>query len=58
MFGSWLWRFRHPVSRLAFREGLLAALFPIAEGKREVGREERRGGELERKREEGREKKG
>lgn len=42
MFGSWLRRFRHPVSRLAFREGLLAASFPVAEGRREVGREEKR----------------
>lgn len=42
---------------MAFREGLLDALFPIAEGKREVGKEEKRGEEMERKREEGREKK-
>lgn len=45
------------MSRLAFREGLLDALFPIADGKREEGKEEKRGEEMERKREEGREKK-
>lgn len=43
---------------MAFREGLLDALFPIAEGKREVGKEEKRGEEIERKKEEGREEKG